>query len=159
MSATKQNRLLGFVEMILRRLQSSTWQAVYLSMAGFVLVPSLRWLRYDDGSLSRLIVSLLAMLVALRVVPAVFRKVVPFSADLQAQWFHRRRIAKRYDSYQWRKLLWIGVGIGVYVALFDRQVSAATAVALTCVICGAAGTLAWRRITAIDPVAANPSLN
>src|SRR5436190_15309176 len=111
MSASKHKHLLGFVEMILRRSQSSPWQAAYLSVIGFLLVPLVRWSRYDDGSVSRLVVSLLATLVALRVVPAVFRKVVPFSADLQAEWFHRRRIAKRYDSYQWRKLLWIGVGL------------------------------------------------
>jgi len=141
--------------MILRRLQLSPWQPLYLSMIGFVLIPVVRQLPYDDGSGWPLVASLLAMLVGLRVIPAAVRKVVPFSAQLQAEWFNRRRTAKRYDSYQWRKLLWVGVGLGLYLIVFERPMgAAAAALALGCVICGSAGTVAWRRVTAVDSAVA-----
>jgi len=153
MPASKQNRPLESIEMMLRRLQSPPWQPLYLSVIGFVLIPLVRWSQYDDGSVGRLIVSLGALLVALRVVPAIARKVVPFSADLQAEWFNRRRIAKKYDSYQWRKLLWIGIGLGAYVLVFDRHTGGAGALALACVVSGGLGVLGWRRVTSLDPLA------
>ena len=97
-----------------------------LSVIGFVLIPLVRWSRYDDGSVGRLIVSLGALLVALRVVPAIARR--PFHFGRHAgEWFTRRRIAKKYDSYQWRKLLWIGIGLRRTAGILDRHTGGAGA--------------------------------
>ena len=77
----------------------------------------MRLLLGSDGSDWTLVPFLLLVLLLLRVVPAVVRKVVPFSAELREAWSVRRRTAKLYDSYQWRKLMWIGAGLALYVAV------------------------------------------
>ena len=63
---------------------------------------------------------LLAGLFLLRLVPAALRRLLPFSTETQDVWRERRRLGKRYDSYQWRKLLWIGLGISLNV-LFSHS--------------------------------------
>ncbi len=60
------------------------------------------------------LVLFLALLIGLRVVPAVLRELLPFSAEAKQIWFDRRQIAKRYDSYQWQKLFWVGLGLLPY---------------------------------------------
>ena len=71
----------------------------------------------SEGSGWMLVPFLLLVLLLLRVVLAVVRKVVPFSPELQEAWSERRRMAKLYDSYQWRKMLWIGAGLALYIAV------------------------------------------
>jgi len=69
----------------------------------------------------------LAGLFLLRLVPAILRRLLPFSAETQEVWRERRKLGKRYDSYQLRKLLWIGVGIGLNVLFSGAAGSEAAA--------------------------------
>lgn len=142
--------MLGLFEMMLRRVQLPPWQPLYQMLIGFLLLPILHRLAGDDAPDWQLVPLLAAVLVALRVLPAVVRKVVPFSSDLQAQWTGQRNLAKRYDSYQWRKLLWIGLGLSAYVAFVQRQGGAVAAIATACVFAGGAGAIAWRRVAALE---------
>lgn len=50
----------------------------------------------------------------LRLVPAVLRRIFPFSSEAKDLWFQRRNLGKRYDSYQWQKLFWLGLGMLPY---------------------------------------------
>ena len=42
----------------------------------------------------------IGLLIALRIVPAVLRRALSFSAEAKELWGERRHIAKRHDSYQ-----------------------------------------------------------
>jgi hypothetical protein len=127
---------------------------MYLTSIGFILVPLSTALRRSDGPDWLLLPVFLAILIGLRVVPAMVRHLLPFSADLQAHWSRHRVLAKRYDSYQWRKLFWFGVGLGCYLALFDRTSGLPGFLALACLLAGGLGELAWRRVAQTKPVLA-----
>ena len=86
----------------------------------------------------------LAVLASIRLLPAVIRKVGRFSEPVHDVWNERRQLAKRYDSYQWRKLLWIGLGLMLHVALSARRPGALLALTFLCLIAGALGLATWR---------------
>jgi hypothetical protein len=88
----------------------------------------------------------IAALVSLRVVPALVRFAVPFSAEAKAIWVRRRTLAKRYDSYQWQKLFWIGLGLLLYVAIATDAGVGEVLVTVLCLIGGSAGLLIWLKI-------------
>jgi hypothetical protein len=83
------------------------------------------------------------ILLSLRVVPIAIRKVVHFSRAANAAWAQRRLIAKHFDSYQWRKLFWIGLGLALYGLQVPRAISDVFVVLTAgCVLFGAVGL--WR---------------
>ena len=86
----------------------------------------------------------LCVLIALRVLPAVFRKVLSFTREIEAIWSQRRRAAKRYDSYQWRKLFWFGLGMACYVAVSGDGGGIVGALSAFCTIGGGVGFICWR---------------
>lgn len=83
------------------------------------------------------------LLVGLRVVPAVLRMILPFSAETKGIWFERRQLAKRYDSYQWQKLFWIGAGLLAFAAIGGGLRPGEQVVALICLVGGGAGLWFW----------------
>lgn len=135
----------SYFEQALRRLDAPPLQPTYQAIIGFLVVPA--FARSIGGGLDwRLVPFFLAVLAAVRVVPAVLRHVLPLPLELQAHWFRQRALAKRYDSYQWCKLFWFGLGLAAYVALFDRGGRVEPALALVCLVCGALGLLVRRRV-------------
>ena len=99
-----------------------------------------------------------AVLIALRVVPALVRKVGRFSEPVRTIWSERRQTAKRYDSYQWQKLFWIGLGLTLSVAFSERRSMALGALASFCVIAGTLGLVTWR-MGGHDPDSGAPTVN
>ena len=97
----------------------------------------------------------LALLIGLRVGPAVLRKLLPFSDEGKQIWFDRRQLAKRYDSYQWRKLFWVGLGQLLYAAVGGGLMTGEWLLTAVCLIGGGAGLIIWRRNNA-EPM---PQLN
>ena len=142
------------LEKLLRRADDPPYQPMYQLLIGFLVIPIFARAFDHGGSDWRLVPFFLLVLVALRVVPAIVRHVLPFSSDLQAHWFHHRVLAKRYDSYQWRKLFWFGLGLTGYVALFDRAGRIDRFLALACLVSGGLGLLAWRRVARATQVSA-----
>jgi len=108
----------------------------------------MRLLLGSDSPDWTLVPFLLSVLLLLRVGLAIVRKVVPFSAELREAWSVRRRTAKLYDSYQWRKLMWIGAGLGLYVAVSGRYWFVQIALSMFCLITGAVATVRWRAVAA-----------
>jgi hypothetical protein len=132
------------LEKVLGRVEMLPWCGLYRVAIGFCLVPL--FVRYRGaGSDWRLLPFFIAVLLILRLVPAAVRRLVPFSAELQAQWFRQRLLGKRFDSYQWSKLVWFGLGIMLYVDIFDLMGPAPAVLAFACLLLGSLGMLVWHR--------------
>jgi hypothetical protein len=132
-------------EQILVELDSGTWSKFSRVVIGLGTVPVFRALSGGDDNTWMFIMLFVGLLVALRVVPAVLRRVVPFSAKAKAIWADRRNIAKQHDSYQWQKLFWIGLGLTPYALLGGGQGNGERVVMLICLIGGGAGLMLWHR--------------
>jgi hypothetical protein len=139
---------IGTVDKFLLNLDEGPFGALYRVLIGFTTIPAMRLLLGSDGSDWTLVPFLLLVLLLLRVGLAAVRKVVPFSAELREAWSARRRTAKLYDSYQWRKLMWIGVGLAFYVAVSGRYWPVQIALSMFCLITGASATVRWRAVAA-----------
>jgi hypothetical protein len=102
----------------------------------------------DRWSFWALVALLLATLLALRAALVCVRALLPFSRHLQEAWFRERQQGKRFDSYQWSKLFWIGLGMAAYLAGEARAQPNELALVVTCIAAGATGMLFWHRVQA-----------
>ena len=112
---------------------------------GFLIPPVFRAL---SGGRDQVWISLAlfaGLLIGLRVIPALLRAVLPFSAETRSIWFQRRQVAKLHDSYQWQKLFWIGLGLLAFAVAGDGLRTGEQVVTLVCLTGGGAGLLLWRR--------------
>ncbi|MBZ5679311.1 MAG: hypothetical protein LAO24_04300 [Acidobacteriia bacterium] len=138
-----------FVERLLVGLETRPWDMAYRAAIGFATLFFAPRLRMRDGTHSEwmLVPILLAVFLALRVVPAVVRKLAPFSDTVQSVWDQRRQMAKHYDSYQWQKLLGFGIGLTLCTVLSGQYSAARVVVPSVCLVCGTAGAIRWRAIS------------
>jgi len=95
-----------------------------------------------------------ALLMAVRAVPLVLRRLLRPNPQLREIWASRRSLAKEFDSYQWQKLLWIGVGLLLWVFLTDTPAPGEIVLTILCLVGGALGLFFWRR----HQSEANPNL-
>ncbi len=121
--------------------------AVFRTSIGFAMIPAMSRLRFDDRSVWSLLAFLLALLLGLRVGCAVARKLGRFSEPVKRFWAERRQLAKRYDSYQWRKLFWIGIGLVLFTVYSGQYSASRLVVASLCLVAGTLGIARWRLIT------------
>jgi hypothetical protein len=143
----------ALIERMARRAETAPWLALYrVGIGAGVLLAFNRTSGHAVGSW-RLVPLLLLTLLTLRVVPVVVRRVLPFSDEARAEWSRRRVLAKGFDSYQWRKLLWIGLGIGGAALLVGQTDTMPSVVAVICLLAGGIGTLRWRRIARSNSLA------
>jgi hypothetical protein len=140
------------VERLLVMSDEPPYDCVYRVVLGFLMLDVPRAL---DQELSggRLVATVAGVLLALRVVPAICRKLLPFSAAALEIWRTRRALAKHFDSYQWRKLFWIGTGMLVYARIRDIAEPEVFVLASAFVVSGCAGLLRWTtlRTRGVDP--------
>src|SRR5262249_54368603 len=116
MSRAQQTAMMRRWERALVRLDQPQWAALPRIVFGYVLIPAQSWVTGNESISWTLIVFFVAVLAAVRLTTAVVREVLPFSAKLQETWAARRRLARRFDSYQWQKLFGIGLGLALHVA-------------------------------------------
>jgi hypothetical protein len=135
-------------ERYLVKLDSGVWGAVSRVALGLCIPPVFRALSGSQHEIWIDLVLFLALLIGLRVGPAVLRKVLPFSAEAKKIWFDRRQIAKLHDSYQWQKLFWVGLGLSPHAFVGGGLKTGEAVLTVICLIGGAAGLLIWRRINA-----------
>jgi hypothetical protein len=114
-------------------------------LLGLVMVPAFRVTAGGSDRAWIFIALFFGLLMALRVAPAVLRHALKFSDEAKAIWAERRGIAKRYDSYQWQKLFWIGLGMVPTVATAQSLRVGELIVLAMCLIGGGAGLFLWRR--------------
>jgi hypothetical protein len=132
------------VERVLVRLDDGAAGAVLRVALGYAI--GLTWLQLAQRQAPgwAIVPLFLAVLVAVRVVPVLLRSIGRFSEPVRRVWTERRQMAKRYDSYQWRKLLWIGSGLMLHAPASSRRSGALLALASVCVTAGAVGLAVWR---------------
>jgi hypothetical protein len=136
------------LERFLIVLDSGQWSAISRVGFGLAIPPVFRALSGGHDSLWTFLAFFIGLLVALRVVPAVLRLALPFSAEAKAIWAERRFLAKRYDSYQWQKLFWIGLGLLPHVVAAGAVRNGELVVAIVSLIGGSLGLLLWRKVNA-----------
>jgi hypothetical protein len=139
------------LERYLVELDSGPSGAVSRVALGLCIPPVFRAL---SGDVDRIWIDLalfLALLIGLRVIPAVLRKLLPFSTEAKQIWSDRRQIAKLHDSYQWQKLFWVGLGLLPYAVAGGGLRTGEWVLTAICLIGGGAGLLIWRRINAAPP--------
>jgi len=137
-----------FLERFLINLERWPWSAISRVALGLGIPLVFDALSGGRDRVSTYLALSIGLLVALRAVPIVLRRVLPFSVEAKQMWAERRNIAKRYDSYQWQKLFWIGLGLLPYAVIGDGLRHGELMVALICLIGGSAGLLFWRRANA-----------
>ena len=133
------------LERFLVRLDSGIWGAISRVVLGLAMLPAFRALSGGRDQIWITLALFFGVLMALRVAPAMLRRALPFSDEARKIWAERRNIAKQHDSYQWRKLFWIGLGLLPYAIIGDGLTSGELAVILICLVGGGVGLLLWRK--------------
>lgn len=123
------------------------WPGIAISRTtlGVCILPLIRKLSAGHESIFVTLLLFLGVLVALRLIPALLRRLVPFSEEAKSVWLGRRELAKRYDSYQWQKLFWMGLGSLAYASFGAGLRSGEVLVTGICLIGGGVGILLWLR--------------
>jgi|SRR5262245_25675750 len=136
------------VERYLITLESWPWSAVSRVALGLIIPPIFRVLSGESDSIWIYFALFIGLLAVLRVVPALVRHAVPFSAEATTIWAQRRYIAKQYDSYQWQKLFWIGLGLLPHAVIGGGMGKGELVITFICLAGGSAGLLLWQRVDA-----------
>jgi hypothetical protein len=141
-------------------LENPPWDVLYRVVIGGSIMPVTMRLVGNPPAAWQLLAVFLAVLISLRIIPGVLRRVLPFPHEVKNVWAERRALAKRYDSYQWRKLSGIGLGWVGYLVISGQTAGAPMLMAGACLFAGALGFTWWRRVSrptsaqASSPVAA-----
>ena len=85
----------------------------------------------------------LVVLLSIRVAALVVRRLFRFGPEVRAIWTQRRGTAKRYDSYQWQKLLWFAMGMWIVVWRTDGENGALRFLTYLALASGALGLSFW----------------
>lgn len=132
----------------IERLLLEPWQSVFRVAYGFFVALLIVHWRGRDISMWEWILLFLGALILLRLAPIIARKALPFSKAVKAVWFEQRQLAKRFDSFQWAKLLWLGIGVGAHVIYAGRLMAQEGMLALACIVAGGLGAVMWWRAQA-----------
>jgi hypothetical protein len=137
------------VERLLAITEEAPWKGLYRIAIGFFIVPVGGYLG-ANGAGWVVVPLFLGILILLRVLPILFRITLPFSSGVSAVWANRRRLAKRFDSYQWRKLLWFGLGLAGQMLVSGEFRVYPVSLAILCLISGGLGEFYWRAAAASE---------
>ena len=131
-------------ERLLLKFLDPPWEAFW--RGGLGLITFLLYSKEaSEVGLGSFALDVAAVLVSLRAAAAVVRAVLPFSGEVRHVWAERRALAKAYDSYQWRKLLWMGMGICLGAGICRQWSSPQLSLGLGCAMAGGAGAIIWSR--------------
>lgn len=136
------------MDKLLLQIERQPFAALYRVAIGFLLLPTYQTLVGNLDSTINFLLFFICVLLVMRFVPLVLRKLLPCSREIQVLWFSRRNLGKEYDSFQWRKLLWIGLGMAAYMLVYGDRRATHWIVAAVCVIGGAVAHWIWRRLPA-----------
>jgi hypothetical protein len=126
-------------------LENPPWDSLHRAVIGYFVMPAYHHLVGEGGAPWKLFAFFLVVLVALRIVPGMIRRLLPFSRDVKTVWVDRRALARRYDSYQWRKLFGLGLGWLVCLLVSGEARGAALFLAVACLVTGTLGLVFWHK--------------
>jgi hypothetical protein len=138
------------LDKILVSIDRRPFDCVVRMLIGFFFIPLLSRLHQDIRSGWVLTIGLILVMLSMRLLPAVARKLLPLSPAIKDIWAERRNISKRFDSFQWQKLLFIGIGLASYILVSREFLTSILGISGFCVLFGAIGWLRWR--TQVDRV-------
>lgn len=156
MSTTTSGQISGGGRIILS-LEDLPWHVLYRAVIGYFLVPAYGRLFGGQASAWKLVALFLLLLAALRVVPGILRRLLPFSPAVKMVWAERRALARRYDSYQWRKLFGLGLGCSIYLIRSGQAHGTALFLAAGCIVGGTLGLICWHSRRKFPPGQVTPS--
>src|SRR5262245_49453647 len=131
-------------ERIIASLDDYPWSAIWRIALGFLFALLYQRASSDHRSQWFLVAWFLILLLSLRIVPTLLRKLFPFSYGLTVTWQERRGTAKTYDSYQWAKLTWFGIGIAFQMSFWGAWNEIASMLVLFCILAGGWGLAIWQ---------------
>ena len=134
------------LERFLIGLDSWPWSAISRVGIGLGIPPVFRALSGGHDSVWIFFALFIGLLIGLRLFPVLLRLALPFSAETREIWAERRALGKRYDSYQWQKLFWIGLGLLPYAVIGDGSRNGELVATLFCLTGGSAGLRLWRKV-------------
>lgn len=134
-------------EHILLRLEEPPWGALYRVGIGYIIFPLFNRLSGSGEPDWRVVFLFFGVLFALRLIPAMVRKLVRFSQEATSVWLDRRQLAKDFDSYQWKKLFWLGVGMASYMGTSGSVGGVASILTVSALLTGGIGLYLWHRAT------------
>jgi hypothetical protein len=136
---------LGVIERGLAMVDEMPGVFVYRGLVGYALGPLYQALVAEPRRSWSFVPFLLVALVALRIVPGLTRRLFPFSIALRELWLQRRLLARRYDSYQWRKLFGFGCGLAAWLVVSRSSALTPWTAAGICGAGGLAGLWCWQQ--------------
>ena len=146
MSMARVNRNACIISMatLLIKLDEFPVGALIRLAIGYAIAPFGEFLAEPDGIGWRVLPLFVAVLVMMRVLPGLLRKVVTFPPEATAVWVQRRQLAKRFDSYQWRKVLWFGIGMAASAAITEGVEPWTVVLTAASVGAGLLGEITWQ---------------
>ena len=119
---------------------------VYLLPAGVAVGILLSRLFGEALSVGNAVFTIIGAMVFVRAGGFILRRILPVSKSVRNEWTHARTLGKRFDSFQWQKLLWIGAGLLLSSVIpLPGPVALRVACGAVCVFLGAIATFIWRR--------------
>jgi hypothetical protein len=136
--------LSGLYEHCLAKLDAGICGASFRAIIGFTVLAA--WDRFASPYVPRwwLLVWFAVVLAALRILPAIARKVARFPPRVATVWRYRRTVAKLVDSYQWRKLLFFGLGMLIHSMIVRDADPWTAALTVGNLVAGGVGEWVWR---------------
>lgn len=120
--------------------------AAWRIVVGFATVPMVARTIARPVSGWTAVLSFVSVLVLIRVFLFAFRSILPFPRAIQEIWAKRRQFAKRHDCYQWRKMLWIGAGLGLFLAISNSRPISWMVMCCFAIASGILGMIRWRAV-------------
>jgi hypothetical protein len=130
------------IDKLLLNLDVGVPGALLRTALGAVLVVVVR-AAFPGAGWATAVLCLLVLLFGIKAFAVLCRAVVPASAAVRAHWEWRRNLARFHDSYQWRKLVWFGMGI---LLASRARGTWELPLAIACLVGGSAGEILWRRV-------------
>ena len=143
---------MAYLERLLVKLDSWPWNMVWRFGLGLSLPPIFHALAGYNAPVWVPLALFLCFLIGLYVVSVLLRHALPFSFEAKAIWSERRKTARRHDSFQWQKLLWVGFGLVANAILVGGLKEGELLLTLICLIGGGAGLFFWRQGGHVWPV-------
>lgn len=139
---------MSLLERLLVNLNAQPWHCFWRMVLGAAIPPLFRVFTGREGSVVISLTLFVGLLVLMWLIPAVLRRLLPFAQETKQIWKDRRAIAKRYDSYQWRKLFWIGLGLLLHGLIGSGLNRGEWVIASICLIGGGGGLYFWQKVSA-----------